>query len=138
MWYLLRAILVVFVTVAGTIALLGVFFYADACTFVERAAYGEFPQYGGRWDEPKRNAEAGSCWARYETPAAKGEVLHYFRGMFAEHGWREERGGDFPTNGELVMSRGRLVYELQWYPRAPDGRFPSPRGTEVVVQVYER
>ncbi len=138
MWYLLRALLVVFVTVAGTIALLGVFYYADACTFAERSVYEEFPQYEGRHVEPRRNVEAGSCWARYETPAGKGEVLAYFRGMFAEHGWRKERGGDFPTNGELVMSRGRQVYELNWYPRAPDGRFPSPRGTEVVLRVYEQ
>jgi hypothetical protein len=138
MWYLLRALLVVFVTIAGTIALLVGSFYVDACTFDEELVYGEFPQYGGRRVEPKGNVEAGSCWARYETSASKGEVLRYFRGRFAEHGWHKERGGDFPTNGELVMSRGRQVYELQWYPRVPDSRFPSPSGTEVVVHVYER
>jgi len=134
---LLRALLAVLATIVGTLALLGVFFYADACTFAERSVYGEFPQYGGREIEPRRNMEAGSCWARYETPADKEEVLAYFRGRFAEHGWQKEYGGDFPTNGELVMSRGHQVYELRWYPRVPDGRFPSPRGTEVVVQVYE-
>jgi len=138
MWYLLRALLVVFVTIAGTIVLLGVFFYADACTFDEELVYGEFPQYGGLQVEPKRNVEAGSCWARYETSAGKEEVLRYFRGRFAEHGWHKEYGGDFPTNGELVMSRGQQVYELNWYPRIPDRRFPSPRGTEVVVHVYEQ
>ena len=137
MEYLPRALLAVLATVAGALALLGVFFYADACTFAERSVYGEFPQYGGREIPPSRNVEAGSCWAGYETPADKAEVLRYFRGRFAEHGWQEERVGYFPTNGELVMRRGRQVYELGWYPRAPDGRFPSPRGTEVVVQVYE-
>ena len=138
MWYLLRALLVVFVTIAGTIALVGVFFYADACTFAERSVYEEFPQYGGREIPPSRNVEAGSCWARYETSAGKEEVLRYFRGRFAEHGWHKERGGEFPTNGELVMSRGQQVYEVWWYPRIPDRRFPSPRGTEDVVHVYEQ
>jgi hypothetical protein len=138
MRYPLRALLVVFVTIAGTIALLVGYFYADACTLDEELVYGEFPQFGGWRVEPKGNVEVGSCWARYETSAGKEEVLRYCRGRFAEPGWHKERGGDFPTSGELVMSRGQLVYELNWYPRAPDGRFPSPRGTEVVVHVYER
>jgi hypothetical protein len=137
MWYLLRALLVVFVTIAGTIALVGVFFYADACTFAERSVYEEFPQYGDREIPPSRNVEAGSCWARYETSTGKEEVLRYFRGRFAEHGWQKEHNGEFPTNGDLLMSRGQQVYELQWYPRLPDRRFPSPRGTGVVVHVYE-
>ena len=138
MKYLLRALLVVFVTIAGTVALVSGLLYAGTCTLDEELLYGEFPQYGGMQVEPKRNVEAGSCWARYETPDGKEEVLRYFRGRFAEHGWHKERGGDFPTNGELVMSRGRQVYELNWYPRIPDRRFPSPRGTEVVVHVYEQ
>ena len=138
MRYLLRALLVVSVTIAGTIALLVGYFYADACALDEELVYREFPQYGGRQVEPQRDVEAGSCWARYETSASKEEVLRYYRERFAEHGWRKERGGDFPSNGELVMSRGRQVYEVQWYPRIPDRRFPSPRGTEVVVHVYER
>ncbi len=138
MRYLLRAILAVLLTVGGTVALVGALLYAGTCTLDEELLYEEFPQYGGREVEPRPNVGTGSCWARYETPARKAQVLAYFRGRFAEHGWEQEYDADFPTNGQLVMSRGRQAYELRWYPRIPDRRFPSPGGTEVVVHVYER
>ncbi len=116
--------------------------YRGICGEEERAAFSEFPQYGGLEKEPQPDSMTGGCAVFYETSAPPEKVAGYFAGQLESHGWtvqhRLEAGGgaEEEFGGTLVTaSRDGLRYSadyesLEFYKR-------SRPGTHVAVHVSE-
>lgn len=116
--------------------------YTGICGKEERAAFSEFPQYGGLEKEPQPDSMTGGCAVFYETSAPPEEVAGYFADQLESHGWtvhhRLEAGAEAQEEfgGTLVAaSRDGLRYSvdyesLEFYKR------PRP-GTHVAVHLSE-
>lgn len=116
--------------------------YRGICGEEERAAFSEFPQYGGLEKEPQPDSMTGGCAMIYETSAPPEKVAEYFANQLESHGWtvqhRLRAGGEAGEEfgGTLVTaSRDGLRYSadyesLEFYKR------PRP-GTHVAVHVSE-
>jgi hypothetical protein len=112
------------------------------CDAEERAAFSEFPQYGGVEKDPLAFSESGGCASFYNASAPPAEVAAYLAGKLEEHGWKvkhqlEAKGdGSDQFSGTLVTAhRDGLRYEalyesLEFYD-------PPRPGTHVAVHVSE-
>lgn len=126
-------------------ALLLIFFvlsYRGICSEDERAAFSQFPQYGGLKVEPKSESLSGGCVAIYEVSAPPERVADYLARRLESRGWKiEDRLG---TTGDaegsfagalLAARRGNLRYGAD-YESLEAYKHPRP-GTHVVVRVWE-
>jgi MFS family permease len=114
----------------------------SVCDEEERAAFSEFPQYGGVEKDPRADSESGGCALFYNTSAPPAMVAAYLAGQLEAHGWKVEHrleakgDGSDQFSGTLVTAhrdglRYDVVYEsLEFYKR------PRP-GTHVAVHVFE-
>ena len=114
----------------------------DICTDRERAAFSEFPQYGGLQEQPDADSHSGGCAVLYETSAPPEKVAGYLAERLEEHGWEVEHrleaegDGSERFGGELVTAyRDGIRYDagyesLEFYE-------PPRPGTHVAVHVFE-
>jgi len=115
---------------------------ANICGEEERAAFSEFPQYGGVEKEPGSDPQSGGCALFYNTSAPPEKVAAYFAEQLEEHGWKVEQrleangDGSEQFGGTLVTAyRDGLRYDagyesLEFYD-------PPRPGTHVAVHVFE-
>lgn len=134
------------VALAGMVLLAGLFTlflvvpYANICSDEERAAFAEFPQYGGVEREPQSDPASSGCAVFYETSAPPEEVAEYFARRLEAHGWTVDQqfkgGGEENFGGTLVTAhrdgfRYDAVYEsLEFYD-------PPRPGTHVAVHLWK-
>jgi hypothetical protein len=112
------------------------------CDEEERAAFSEFPRYGGVEKSPQANSESGGCALFYNTSAPPAEVAAYLAEELKGHGWKVEhqlkaRGdGSDQFSGTLVTAhRDGLTYDA-YYESLEFYKPPRP-GTHVAVHVFE-
>jgi hypothetical protein len=84
---------------------------AHTCGDQERAAFLEFPQYGGRVILPGNDIDAGGCVASFQTTDPNEEVIRYYKHQLEQHGWMTQgfqggapEGGVRPAGGSLPAS----------------------------------
>ena len=124
----------------GLFVLFFVLPYMSICGEEERAAFSEFPQYGGIEKEPEADPLGSGCVASYETPAPPEEVAAYLSEKLKAHGWtmehqlRAEGDGSEQFEGELVMARRDGFTYNAGYESLEFYEPPRP-GTHVVVRL---
>lgn len=127
---------------AGLVVLFLVLPYINICGEEERAAFSEFPQYGGIEREPQSDPQTGGCFAAYQTSAPPEEVADYLSEQLQANGWtvkdRLKAEGDAENRfgGTLVAARrDGLTYSADY----ESLRFYDPPrpGTHVAVHLYE-
>ena len=124
----------------GLFVLFFVLPYMSICGEEERAAFSEFPQYGGIEKEPEADPLGSGCVASYETPAPPEEVAAYLSEKLKAHGWtvehqlRAEGDGSEQFEGELVMARRDGFTYNAGYESLEFYEPPRP-GTYVVVRL---
>lgn len=128
--------------IAGLFAVFFVLPYKGICGEEERAAFAEFPQYGGVQKKPQPDSLTGGCAVVYETPAPPEKVAGYLAGQLESHGWtvqhRLRAGGESEEEfgGTLVTaSRDGLRYSAD-YESLEFYKNPRP-GTHVAVHLSE-
>ena len=133
----------------ASVPLIGALFVAgfilpqrSICGEEERAAFSEFPQYGGVEKTPRADSQSGGCALFYNASAPPAEVATYLAGQLEEHGWKVEHrlkakgDGSDQFSGTLVTAhRDGLSYDavyesLEFYD-------PPRPGTHVAVHVAE-
>jgi len=85
------------------------------CDGAERAAFAEFPHYGGADLNPSPDFEGGTCAGFFDVQATHHEVLDYYRRHLRAHGWAV-RAVEIHARGELEAgtlgaTRGGFTYE---------------------------
>ncbi len=145
-------VLFVGVLLAGVISLIGVPYavaYLGACTDEERAAFGEFPQYGGVRQEPSRDLEGGSCAGHLEhVEGSPEEVGAYYGEQLRSHGWEVQKphavtatmSGGSSDGSRFEMTtlsarRNGFWYEVTY--ETTEFYDPPRPGTHVTVHVWE-
>jgi hypothetical protein len=126
---------------AGLVALFLILPYVRICGEEERAAFSEFPQYGGIEREPESDPHTGGCFASYKTSAPPDEVADYLSEQLEVNGWTVNnrlKAGEAKDRfgGTLVAARrDGLTYNADYESlRLYD---PPRPGTYVVVHLYE-
>ncbi|MGH3148752.1 MAG: hypothetical protein ACRDTR_23475 [Rubrobacter sp.] len=116
--------------------------YRGICGEEERAAFSEFPQYGGLEMEPRSDSMTGGCAVIYETPAPPEKVAGYLANRLESHGWTvqhrleargeagEKFGGTLVTAGRDGLRYGAYYESLRFYE-------PPRPGTHVAVHLSE-
>jgi hypothetical protein len=123
--------------------------YRDACTDEERAAFEEFPQYGGVRQQPSKDLETGSCaLVLAHVEGSPEEVGAYYTEKLRSHGWELEKphvetatmsGG--PSEGArfemttLTAHRNGFWYDVIY--ETTEFYEPPRPGTHVAVHVWE-
>jgi hypothetical protein len=127
---------------AGLVVLFLVLPYINICGGEERAAFSEFPQYGGIEREPESDPQTGGCFATYQTSAPPEEVADYLSEQLKAHGWtvenrlKSEGDAEDRFEGTLVTARrDGLTYNAGY----ESLRFYDPPrpGTHVAIHLYE-
>jgi len=79
---------------------------AHTCGDAERAAFLEFPQYGGRVIQPGSDIDSGACVASFQTADHHEDVVGYYETQLEQHGWTTQgfeegaaEGGAEPGGG---------------------------------------
>jgi hypothetical protein len=128
--------------IAGLFVVFFILPYRGICGEEERAAFSEFPQYGGVEKEPQSDSLTAGCAVVYETSAPPEKVAGYLAGQLESHGWtvqyRLEAGGEAEEEfgGTLVTaSRDGLRYSAD-YESLEFYKNPRP-GTHVAVHLSE-
>ena len=85
-------------------------FVVFRCDAEEKAAFLEFPHYGGVRLAPINNE--GMCWANFTTPDAPGQVLQYYETQLVAHGWSKNPESDIPESGVYV--RNGFSYDVTY------------------------
>src|SRR2546428_6216840 len=60
---------------------------ARTCSDQERAAFLEFPQYGGLVLQPGSDIDSGGCVASFQTADRHDVVIRYYKHQLEQHRW---------------------------------------------------
>jgi len=156
-WVAVPLIALVLALVVGGVRIFNA--VAHTCNDQERAAFLEFPQYGGNVIQPGNDIDAGGCVASFEAADPHEDVIRYYRHQLARHGWMTQHfeqgaaeGGGEPGGGESLPASVVLSALPSCSPSAPcSGTMAATRGnlsfgvdfeategsTSVVVRVNE-
>lgn len=122
--------------------------YRDACTDEERAAFEQFPQYGGVRLKPSKDLENGSCAGVLEhVEGSPKEVGAYYEAQLRSHGWETEEphvetvtmSGE-PSEGArfemttLTAHRNGFLYDVIY--ETTEFYEPPQPGTHIAVHVF--
>jgi hypothetical protein len=103
-WFVVGLIALAVVLVLGGLRIFDA--VAHTCNDQERAAFLEFPQYGGRVIQPGNDVEARGCVASFQTADPHEDVIRYYERQLGQQGWTTqdfedevEEGGAEPAGG---------------------------------------